>query len=482
MNQGFDGLLSQVKQHNQTVERMLEAEGTVGDWIERETGRTRNNSRLKPIFPKEDFIWSAEEYVFENMGKDMAAKVGAALSLGAIHTADHLGGFYSTQSFQGDLFFQRLLMNLQDGVECIPILAGGCIPLGSSTYARGIITYTETKEARKFPIFPRKAASYMASLAPAFDRDTIEKERVRILAKIGNKAVRREVKYLFTDVYLRNDILSQRSFSRQVLFLGKGIMDRMPYLTGGKSYLYIEIEELFARLIIKELDKKDSFLRELLQNTRVIKCLSELRDIEDRPLSTLLFKGCDSEKRSYTLRLCEDGVLRGTTQNGEEIAVPASLVDIKEKLIGRQILPNFYLSWFLAGFLRGFSFYGGIFQSCYMPNWHELTLSVLKSCGYGDMAKAAVNYVFDGYISGPLVMLFDTGDGATGAGPLEVMATKPLEEQFVRLLDTDIRNAHEMGMFEFYNDLIYGDDKTDFWYGTIAGHLKEKYPENLLQI
>ncbi len=480
MNQGFAGLIRQVKQQNRTVECMLDAEGSVSDWIKRETDRARHNSGIKSLFPKDDLIRSAESYVFENMGKDMADKAGAALSLGAIHTADHLGGFYSTQSFQGDLFFLRLLENLQKDVDCVPLLAGGCVPLGSSTYARGLITYTQTNESQKLPIFPRKAASCMASLAPGFDRETIEKERVRILAKIGNKAVRREAKYLFNDVYLKDDILSQSSFCKQALFLGKGIMDRMPYLTGQKSFLPLEIEELFSRLIITELDKKDSFLCELLQNTGFIRAISELRDIEDRPLSTLLFKGCDSEKKAYTLRLCEDGVFRGTVQSGEEIVIPASPADLKEKLIERQILPDFYLSWLLAGLLRGFTFYGGVFQSCYLPNWHELTLSALKESGYEDLARAAEHYDFAGYISGPLVMLFDTGDGATGAGPLEVMAARPDEERFEKLLATDIRSAHEMGMFEFYNDLIYGDDKVDGWYGIIAGYLKEQYPENLL--
>ena len=480
MNQGFAGLIRQVKQQNRTVERMLEAEGTVSDWIRRETDRTGNNSGIKSLLPKEDFIRSAESFVCETMGKDPAAKAGAALSLGAIHTADHLGGFYSTQSFQGDLFFLELLKNLQDDIDCIPLLAGGCVPLGSSTYARGLISYTQTKEAQKHPVFPRKAATYIASLAPGFDRETIEKERVRILAKIDNKAVRREAKYLFGDVYLNETILSQRSFPKQALFLGKGIMDRMSYLTGGKSFLPLEIEEVFTRLVITELDKKDSLLVELLHNTGFVRYLSELHDIEDRPLSTLLFKGCDSEKKNYTLRLCEDGVFRGTTPNAEECEFPAEPVEIREKLIARQILPGFYLSWLLAGLLRGFSFYGGIFQSCYLPNWHELTLSALKSCGYDDIARSVENYDFGGYISGPLVMLFDTGDGATGAGPLEVMATKPSEERFAKLLATDIKSAHEMGMFEFYNDLIYGDDKADGWYGIIAGHLKEQYPENLL--
>ena len=113
MNQGFAELIRQVKQQNQTVERMLEAKGTVSDWINRETERARKNSQIKPLFPKEDFIRPAEEYIHENMGKEMSAKVGEALFLGAIHTADHLGGFYSTQSFQGDLFFLELLKNLK---------------------------------------------------------------------------------------------------------------------------------------------------------------------------------------------------------------------------------------------------------------------------------------------------------------------------------------------------------------------------------
>lgn len=481
MNQGFAGLLSQVRQQNLTVDHMLNQKETVRDWIRRETERTKINSAINPLFPKEDFLRTAEDYVYEKMGKDMAQKAGAALSIGALHTADHLGGFYSTQSFQGDLFFHRLLKNLQPQTNCVPILAGGCVPLGSSTYARGLITYWETSEAQRHPIFPRRASTFMASFAPALGRDTIEKERLRILAKIGDKAVRREARYLFDDVYLRDDVLSQPSFAAQALFLGKGIMDKMPYITGGASFLHMELEDLFSRLIISDLDKKDSFLMELFSNTAFLKSMSELRDNEDRTLSTRLFRGCDWKRRNYVLRLCEDGFFRGRNQTGEETIFPARAADIKEALYEKQMLPGFYLCWFLTGLLRGFCFYGGLFQSLYLPNWHELTLTALKESGYEDLAGSAAGYDFSGYISGPLVMLYDTGDGATGAGPLEVMAVRPSEARFEELLSTDLKSAHEMGMFEFYNDLICGDDKTNDWYGIIARHLKEQYPGNLIQ-
>ena len=457
MNNEFSGLVLQVRQENRTVDKMLEAEGSVNDWISRQIEVLTHNSGIKPFLPKEDLIRAAEDYVSERLGSDEAQKAGEALSIGALHTADHLGGFYSTQSFQGDLFFSRLLLEAQEDVPCFPILAGGCVPLGSSTYARGIIAYGKTKEAQKLPIYPRKESAFMASFAPGFERDMITKARVQTLARIENKAIRRNTKYLFDDVYLRDDILSKERFSDQAVLLGKGIMDRVSELYGGKSFLFLEIEEVFRRLILKELENSESLLYSLLGDGVFMQCLKDSVDTEGHHLSELLFKS-----------------------SGKERAIPTDPESIKEKLLGGEILPGFYLSWLAAGLLRGFSFFGGVFQSCYLPSWHELTLSAMKSCGYNEVADAAKDYDFSGYISGPLVMLFDTGDGATGAGPLEVMAVKPDEERFGKLLDTDIRSAHEMGMFEFYNDLIKAVDKADAWYECIARYLRTQYPDNML--
>ncbi|SKB94561.1 hypothetical protein SAMN06296386_11015 [Lachnospiraceae bacterium] len=473
-------LILQVRSRNNTIDRMLDSKLTVDEWIKDESQKLKKNNLYKPVQCIEDFTDIAAEYVRERLGLKEAEEIGKALSLRALHTADHLGGFYSSQSFQGDLFFARLLLGVSKDVPVIPILTYGCVPLISSTYARGIITYTETCEALHIPIFPKKPTGAIATLTKGFDRGLVTRARDRALPKISRYLVKKEVKRLFNELYLREDILSLDRFPDQAFFIGKGIMDRIPQLTGGKSLIYLEAEELFAKLIIKDMDRKNSILYELLFNVSYVKRLNDLYDLEGRPLASLLFRGCDEEKRYFILSLEEDGYLRGRKNDGETVEISVKSEILKEKLLQREIIPDVYLSWFLTGFLRGFSFYGGVFQSCYLPDWHKLTLEALRSCGYYDLADSAENYDFSGYISGPIVMLYDTVEGAVNAGPFEVLAKMPEEERFLSFLKTDIRSAHEMGMFEFYNDLISSENKSEGWYESIARYSKARFSANIL--
>lgn len=476
----FSKLISQVRNKNHTIDRMLGSNLTIDGWIKSESEKLKKNSLNNPILRKEDFTDIASDYVSERLGRKEAEETGRALALRALHTADHLGGFYSAQSFQGDLFFTRLLSSMSKDVAVIPILTYGCVPLISSTYARGIITYTETCEALHIPIFPKKPTGAIATLTQGFDRGLVTRARDKALPKINRYLVKKELKRLFNELYLRENILSLDRFPDQAFFIGKGIMDRMPQLTGGKSLIYLEAEEIFARLIIKDIERKNSILSELLSNVSYVKSLNELNDLEGRSLASLLFRGCDEEKRYFILKLDEDGYLRGRKIDGETVTISIKPEVLKEKLLQKEIIPDVYLAWFLTGFMRGFSFFGGVFQSCYLPDWHKLTLSALRSCGYHELADAAENYDFSGYISGPIVMLYDTGEGAVNAGPIEVLAKMPDEECFLRFLKTNIRNAHEMGMFEFYNDLISAEDKSEGWYESIARYSKARFSANIL--
>ena len=145
-------------------------------------------------------------------------------------------------------------------------------------------------------------------------------------------------------------------------------------------------------------------------------------------------------------------------------------------------MPHIYLSWLMSGFLRGFSWYGGVLQSQYLPHWNERTCEMLSCAGFGSEAKLREAYDGSGYLSGPVYLLFDTGDGAVNAGPLECMVKTPDAQRLDELYrTTDIRSAHEMGMFEFYNDLLLPNEKKEGWYETIAIYCKQHYASHTLQ-
>ena len=147
-----------------------------------------------------------------------------------------------------------------------------------------------------------------------------------------------------------------------------------------------------------------------------------------------------------------------------------------------KIMPHVYLIWLMGGFLRGFTWYGGILQSQYLQVWNKRTCEILSETGMKDIKNSRENYDCSGYLSGPIFMLFDTGDGAVNAGVLEFLAFPPKKENLERLFaETDLKSAHKMGMFEFYNDILQPAEKKDGWYAAIAKYSKENYEKHSLQ-
>ncbi len=474
-------LIAKCKSANAQVATMLDRRDiSIDDWIRLEGNKLKSNNLIKPLLDKKDFIDICSEYMRVHFPDVDRTQVEQSFYESALGTANHLGGLYSPQSFQGDLFFGRLLEQQNEALKFIPILSFGCVPINSSTYARGLIAYTEKDSPIKIPIFPKNPPNPVASLISPFDASMIKRATDRAYNQISSYLVKKTMKSFISEVYLSKETLSCKSFSDQAVLISRAIYDRIPSLTNGLTYCHLHAEELFAELFIRDIKNRHSPLPDMLSNNSFIRIINELTDEENRTLSSLLFRGCDKENRFFVLNLCNDNVLRGTTIDGIEQEIPFETEIITAMLRQKKLLVDVYLSFLMTGFLRGFTWYGGIFQSLYLPCWHNLTLQALKAAGYADILDAGKDYDFSGYISGPICMLFGNDDFAVPAGPLEIMAKTPSESDYHCYLGTDMKSAHEMDLYEFYNDLIPACQKEAGWYEKIASYERKNYEKNIL--
>ena len=131
-----DEIFSFCRRNNGTVDRMLfDTRKTLWDLIaDARALLPADGAEVNPAF-----ALICRDYAAKRFGADAGGQVFRSLMTGAMLTADHLGGFYSPQSLQGDFLFGRILRPL--GVRCVPVFAFGCVSVSSSTYARGMLAY-----------------------------------------------------------------------------------------------------------------------------------------------------------------------------------------------------------------------------------------------------------------------------------------------------------------------------------------------------
>ena len=479
----MNAIIALCRKRNATIDGMMAREElTLDSWIEEERAKLDHNMSIPVIEKRDDLIALCGAYIEKYVSKEAAQNVTDVMEYGILYTANHLGGLYSAQSFQGDLCYTHLLKKLDPDVPCVPMVSFGLVPLNSSTFARGLIAYGKTSEAEHFPIFPKAPTNAAASLTESYTADMVRRTRDKAINEAASFLVRKQLRGLMNDLYLRKDILAKKRFAEQVLLLGEGLYERLFSMTLQRGYYHMEAEALFAKLFLIDFGKKDGLLGTILSDPSVRQIFNETTDAEDRAFSGLLFRGCGTDKRCFSLNLDVDGFLRGQDVSGKAVELRADFSTLSDALKQERILPHVYLSWLMSGFLRGFTWYGGVLQSQYLQDWQRRTCEMLTNAGFSDEAKKRQAYDCSGYLSGPVYLLFNTGDGATNAGPLECMVKMPTPERLERcFLQTTLKEAHEMGMFEFYNDLTLPHEKEEGWYGTISAYCKKYYEAHTLQ-
>lgn len=476
MEKKIQTFIDACRSRSETIRRVTNEQGrqSLTKFIALQKEKLFCNNRLSSLQNKEDFLDICYDYVQEKLDKDLAWRVQEALLIGAIHMADHLGGIYSPQSFQGDLLFGSML-----GAECIPCFSEGGVPLKSTTYARGIKYFSVPDLSGKLPIFPCKSERYAASLAEGFTVVNIEQAK-KNTANIVDEQTKKVMYKILTDIYQSETILREIRFADQVPRLGVALSRSLGEFTARAPLIYMESEDIFGRLFLRDIDDPSSLVALMLGEPTILKALA-VPDEEGEAPGNLLFKANDGHGHMVPLKLTEEPMLRGKTIYGEELSFDLNIAALKEAVQKKYLFVTVYVRILMLVFARGFTMYGGIFQSAYLPKWQAKVATVLSTCGYHDLAEEFLKWDVSGYISGPIFALHRMGKKAVHAGPVEWMMHFPCTEVIEGLIDgTTVFDAHIMGLFEFYHDLFLKNERLVGWETALADYMGEMYVGNCL--
>ena len=478
---GLRELAEKCAERNATVRACCEAgDMTLDDFLALQAEKVHHNRSIAPLHDPGDLVLSASALAGRRLGQAAADGVRDALGFGVLCTADHHGGIYCAQTFQGDLFYASLLETLGYAGRYIPILGAAQVELSNATYARGICIATDPEEKQLLPLFRRKLRNRMTSQVPPVDTGMIAEFR-HGLRTVGDPNMREALDDLLRTVYELDEVLSAASFSAQTTVIGAALSEHLFSDENTPIFTYLEAEEVVLPLLLQELREDSSLLSRLLTEPEKRRALCAVRTGEGMPLAGHLFGCADGKGRKVFLLLGEDGTLIGTTLDGEELRFPADPASLIGLLESRTLFPGLYALALLLAFERGLTWMGGMFQSLYLPEWQRLTVDLLRSAGFPDEAERIRGLDGSGYLCGPMFALF-RGDGfAAPAGPAELwMLRPPYRGICERMARTHLWDAHIIGLSEMLPDLTSREEREDGWYRKIAEGVFRTYPENCL--
>lgn len=444
--------------------------------------KVRHNRQIFPLRDPEDFVAAAVRMTESRLGQSAAGDVRDALGCGVLCTADHHGGIYCPQTFQGDILYAALLRKLGYTGKHIPILGAAQVELSNVTFARGICVTTDPDEKQLLPLFRRKYRNRMTSCVPPVDQEMIDEFRKSCIRTVSDANMRETLDDILRTVYESDEVLSAESFSEQTTLVGARLSEHLFADDNAPVFTYLEAEEAVLPLLLRELREEDSLLAGLLRNADARKKLCALCTDEGVPLAGHLFACADEKGRKIFLLLGDDGVLSGRSLEGEVFRFPADPHTLTELLENRTLFPGLYALALLLAFERGITWMGGMFQSLYLPEWHRCTLRLLESLGLSEEADRIRGYDGSGYLCGPMFALW-RGDGfAAPAGPAEFWAARPALSGIRELIArTRLWDAHLIGLSEMFADLSTRDEREGGWYRMITEGCYRAFPENGLK-
>jgi hypothetical protein len=183
-------------------------------------------------------------------------------------------------------------------------------------------------------------------------------------------------------------------------------------------------------------------------------------------MTSMFFWGKDRAGRRYVLDFCTDGVMRGVTLSGETVEMPSSAEELEVLIKQEKIVPSGYTMAILLCFARGYTWLGGYFQGDYLPEWQRGTAEALGNVEeYREWAERIMKYDCTGYISGPVFAMNLTEEGLpVPAGPLEIIHNGGIDQKNLnRLLDATVIDAHRMGLYSSYPELIPVAERIEGW-------------------
>ena len=479
----IESLIASCRERNATFERAMDFTGSLQDFLMLEKGRTLHNRSCEKLRTAEDYLDCCGDYIAKRLGDNEAAETVEVLKLGAVNTADHHGGIYSSQSLQGDMLFGRMLKLLGSRDRCVPIFSFSEVELENTTYARGLLNYGSRHRCLRFPLQPKKDMNRMMACCAGFDAEMAGRLDRFIAEAEEPDTVRKDVmRKVLKEVYRDTALYEMPRYADQCFFIARALSER--YFRDGAypPHYYIEGEEALLPLFEKELKDENSLIWHMFYDGKLRESMNRIRNEEGIPLAGLLLRGADDTGRRVNVQIREDGVIEGMDRRRQLYSYASEPDALIRQLRERKLLPGGYAIAVLTAFERGICWYGGIFQSLYLPHWQALTVEALREAGLDREAGIISAYDCGGYISGPVFALAETPEGgAACAGPFEFIEHPQKTDAFDKWMKLPVPETHIMGLFEIYNDLVPAAERQSDWYEKLCDFCAQEYPGEVMK-
>ena len=479
----IDSLIKSCTIRNETFERSMAYPGTLGEFLEEQKEKTCHNRSLKRLRDPDDYLACCRDYIAERLDEDAAAEAVETLRLGCMNTADHHGGIYSAQSLQGDMLFGRMLKLLGSRDRYVPIFSFSQVELENSTYARGFLNYGSNRRSLRFPLQPQKDLNRMVACCDGYDAEMLKRIEKTIARSADITEAQKAVMLsVAEEVYSRPEYVSLPRYADQCFYIGKALSERYFPDDAYPSHLYIEAEEAMLPLFERELKDETSLLRHMFYDEKLRKSMNRICTDEGIPLAGMLLRGADEIGRRVNVQVREDGVIEGMDRRGQLVSYPSEPEELIALLRERKLLISAYSIALMTAFERGICWYGGVFQSIYLPKWQKLTVKALRESGFGEEAELISAYECDGYISGPVFVLARTAQGgAACAGPFEFITHPQKTDAFEKWMKLSLSETHILGMFEIYFDLVPAAERGTDWYEKLCTYCAKNYSGEVMK-
>jgi len=450
----------------------------------------------------DDFGDAVYEYAAPLLGEKIAAMAREELKQSpVVLTANHHGVDYFAQSVQGTLLFsQRKLSNGQKA-KTVPVLACGSISMNNLTYPRGALFYSVTDQQGplRFPIFPDRVKRQMVARTAPFAMEMVDRAIARI-NKLGSEGritalSQISMQSILNKHYRDDQVVAQRSYSDQAVLLNARLWREMMPRELDSELLYLELEEIGARLLQKDLLNQQSLIyillfdhsvrRELMTRLDGVKgCWSgadlfkqEFAEQSSSGSGTFMFWALDERGRRLSLGLDRiDGVdvLRPVDNTVNIKPIPLNPVSVTEALLQGDLFPSLFSCYTAISLARGIICAGGYYQAEYLPVMQQGVLKALS----GNKVYSAMAAIIEGvksncYLSGlQMVMTNDSGCGLLPAGPIEIIAAGGL-----CMADLDqqgglsVRQAHIASLSETIADVAAEKNLSDDIFAQLASEI-----------
>ena len=475
----FEGLFEDCCKLNATVDTFGHSDKTLADHLNDLSGYVKRNEGKGSLKDGTDVQKLGADYVAKRLSDEAAADAYDALSKKVLTTSDHHGGLFSAQAFQGDLYFGQMLKMMGYKGRYTPLFSFSIVELENSTYGRGICAYESPEKRQQIPIQPKRDLNRMVTVTKAYDEEMLERAKIQMLVKDStfSRAQYKYISKLIDRVYKDKDILSQERYADQIFLIGERLSREYFTDDDTRHLCYIEAEEIIKELFIKDIKDESSLIWHIFYDEKVRKALDETKTEDGLKLSNLLLRGADDKGRRIHTELTPDGKLIGAGFGDRTVQYDTDPDTLIAHIKNKELLPAGFADAVMLFFERGYTWLGGYFQAIYLTKWRDLLKAVFDKAGKEDLSKYFKDYECSGYISGPVYILNDAGDGLVSTGPLELSRIKMTGSSFEERMSIKMKDAHKMGLFEIYLDLVAGEAKTEGWYRVIAEHLRNNYGE-----